>query len=89
LDNNVWLAWQFDRQDLGEGLVEAFRRSGAPYDCARFQLRGLDPDRRYSIADLDRQTTAEYSGRELIEKGFQIQLGNRPASALLVYKLLK
>jgi alpha-galactosidase len=89
LDNNVWLAWQFDRQDLAEGMIEAFRRSGAPYDCARFQLKGLDPDRRYSVTDLDRQTTAEYPGRELMEKGLQIQLVDRPASALLVYKPLK
>lgn len=86
LDKNVWLAWQFDRPDLGEGMVEAFRRSGSPYDCARFQLKGLEPDQRYSVTDVDRKTTVEFSGRELADKGLLVRLEDRPASAILVYK---
>jgi alpha-galactosidase len=26
LENDVWMVWQFDRPDLGEGVVQAFRR---------------------------------------------------------------
>jgi alpha-galactosidase len=89
LDKNVWLAWQFDRPDLGEGMVEAFRRSLTPYDSARFQLQGLEPDARYAVTDLDRATTIELTGFELMDHGLHVGLDNRPASAILVYKRIK
>ena len=36
LDDTAWMAWQFDRPDLGEGVVQAFRRAGSYYESARF-----------------------------------------------------
>ena len=45
LDAAVWIAWQFDRPDLGEGMVQAFRRGESVYEAARFRLRGLEPTR--------------------------------------------
>ena len=42
LDNTVWMAWQFDRPELGEGMVQVFRRAESPYESARFRLRGLE-----------------------------------------------
>ncbi len=38
-----FIAWQFHRPDLGEGLVQAFRRDQCIYEAARFKLVGLDP----------------------------------------------
>lgn len=87
LDKNVWLAWEFDRPDLGEGMVEAFRRSMTPYESARFQLKGLQPQARYTVTDLDRDTTIELRGRELMDTGLAVHLDKRPASAILVYRL--
>ena len=42
---DVWMAYQLDRPDLGEGLVVALRRPESPYESARFPLRGLEPRR--------------------------------------------
>ena len=46
LDNSVWMAWQFDRPDLGEGMVQVFRRAEGFYESAHFPLRGLDLEAR-------------------------------------------
>ena len=46
LENNVWMAWQFDRPEAGEGVVQAFRRAENGDESATFRLRGLDAGRR-------------------------------------------
>ena len=36
LDNAVWMAWQFDRPEIGEGVVQVFCRADSPYESATF-----------------------------------------------------
>ena len=55
LANDVWLAWQYDRPETGEGVVQAFRRPDSNFEAGRFKLRGLDPVARYVVTDLDRR----------------------------------
>ena len=38
-DDHTWLAWQFDRPEQGEGMVQVFRRHNSFYESARFKLR--------------------------------------------------
>jgi alpha-galactosidase len=84
----VWMAWQFDRPDLGTGLVQAFRRAACFYDAARLPLRGLNPEARYTVTDLDKPGAAvEMTGRELMETGLRVNLPKRPAAALFKYAL--
>ena len=85
LANDVWAAMQFDRPEVGEGFVEVFRRSHSAYETARFKLQGLDPDVRYTVSNLDASDSLEFSGRDLMDKGIDIQLEHAPDSALLVY----
>ena len=35
-DDKQWLAWQFDRPDLGEGLIQVFRRGKSPDETGDF-----------------------------------------------------
>ena len=37
LAEDVWLAWQFDRPDLGEGMVQVFRRQANPCCAAAWR----------------------------------------------------
>ena len=53
LKNDVWMAWQFDRPDLGEGFFQAFRRGDCPEESITLKLRGLDPNATYTVTDLD------------------------------------
>jgi len=86
LDNDDWIAWQFDRPDLGEGMVQVFRRSDSIYEAVRFKLRGLDPDARYRITNLDAPDPIEMTGREMMTKGVRIDTTEQPAAMVLTYK---
>ena len=86
LASDVWMAWQFDSPELGEGVVQAFRRAESPYEAARFKLGGLDPDARYTVTDLDTRSTTEATGRQLVERGLPVTIQERPGSALITYR---
>ena len=47
--DDVWVAWQCDRPDLGRGLVQAFRRSRAEQQTLELRLRNLNPAVSYSV----------------------------------------
>jgi alpha-galactosidase len=83
---DVWLAWQFDRPDLGEGMVQAFRRSNSSYESARFKLRGLDPEARYGVGDVDAPGAQGMTGRELMEHGLMVNVKDQPGAAIILYK---
>ncbi len=98
LAKDVWAAWQYDRPETGEGLVQAFRREESPYEMARFKLRGLEPDARYEITDLEtpggravpanRLPLPAQTGRDLMERGLPITLSAPRSAALLTYRRL-
>ena len=83
LDPDAWIAWQFYRDDLGEGLVQAFRRPQAKSESVIVQLSGLDPDKQYEIEDFDGGKDIR-PGRELAA-GMTITL--KTASAAALYRL--
>ena len=88
LDHDVWMAWQFDLPERGEGMVQAFRRERSAYEIARFTLRGLEADARYVVTNLDAPEPRELTGRELMETGVRVELAERPSSAVIAYKRL-
>jgi alpha-galactosidase len=85
-EDNVWCAWQFDRPDLGGGVVQAFRRPKSPFGTAQFKLQGLEPTTRYEVTNLDEPGTVEMTGRELMEGGLPVALKNAPQAAVIVYQ---
>jgi alpha-galactosidase len=85
-DNNVWIAWQFDCPERGEGAVQAFRRGQCPTETARLALRGLEPDARYTITNLDDPTPIRMTGRDLATGGLPVTIKARPGAAVIVYK---
>ncbi|MEN6428274.1 MAG: alpha-galactosidase [Phycisphaerales bacterium] len=85
-DNTVWMAWQFDRPETGEGFVQAFRRHESDYESARLRLWGLDTDASYLVTNLDTGEEQLRAGRELIETGLRITLADRPDTAILTYR---
>ena len=89
LEPSAWIAWQFDRSDLGEGMVQAFRRAWSFYESARFKLRGLNPEAKYEVNDLEHPAPATMTGRELMETGVLVALKEQPGAAVIVYKQVK
>jgi alpha-galactosidase len=85
--SDTWMAWQFDRPDLGEGMVQAFRREHSPFVSARFKLRGLDAEATYRVTDLDQPDSAiSTSGRALQERGLTIAMSQTPQAVVVTYK---
>jgi len=85
-DARTWIAWQFDKPETGEGMVEAFRRDKSFYVSASLCLRGIEPAVRYTVTDLDANTSAQHSGKDLMESGLNITIPEKPGSALIIYK---
>ncbi|MBN2022871.1 MAG: alpha-galactosidase [Pirellulales bacterium] len=86
---DAWIAWQFDRPEEGDGLVQAFRRPECVYESARLQLRGLDPDATYDVQNLDERGVTKMTGKELAEPGLLVVMKNRPEAVLIVYKRVR
>ena len=86
MDQSIWTAWQFDRPDLGEGMIQAFRRPDSIYESIRVRPRGLEPDAVYEIANLDRNGSEKKSGRDLMEAGLVVEIASQPGSAVVTYK---
>jgi len=87
LDTTSWIAWQFHRTDLNEGVVQAFRRPEAETETLTVRLRGLDQNQRYEVENLDGGKEV-HTGAELM-RGLAITLREKPAAAVLVLKAIK
>ena len=86
LSQDSWIAWQFHRPEAGRGMVQAFRRSESHFFGGQFKLRGLAPDAKYEIQDLDSKAKNTMTGQQLMESGLQISIDQRPGAALVVYR---
>jgi alpha-galactosidase len=86
LERTLWIGWQFNRPDLGEGVVQVFRRDQSIYESARLRLQGLDANARYQVTNLDAPEPKEMTGGELMEKGLLVMLPDQPGSAVVTYK---
>ncbi len=84
--NNSWMAWQFHRDDLSEGLVQAFRRQDCPDKSAEFRLHGLDALAEYIITDRDTNRSLRRSGRALMERGLTFHLPQKRSAAIVTYR---
>ena len=87
--DTVWMAWQFNRVDLGEGLLQAFRRTGSDIDTHIFRLRGLDAQATYQVEDLDGENTAKISGVTLMKRGLEVRVNGRPGAAAITYRQIQ
>jgi alpha-galactosidase len=87
--NDAWMAWQFDRPEVGEGVVQAFRRPACQQVSLKLRLKGLDPEAIYEVKDADKQQPVSMTGKELMSNGLNATLPNRPAAALILYRKTK
>ncbi|MCL5073034.1 MAG: alpha-galactosidase [Actinobacteria bacterium] len=89
LSKDCWIAWQFDREDLGKGAVYAFRRSNLAKNKIKLFLKGIREELRYEIKFVDTDTTRIFIGKELAERGLEVNENKAPVSVLITYKLIE
>jgi alpha-galactosidase len=83
------MAWQFDRPEAGEGVVQVFRRHNSFYESARLRLFGLDEPADYLVSNLDTGEQEHRSGRELLADGLPVTIAAKPGVVLLTYQKQK
>lgn len=83
----MWTLMQFDRPDLGRGVLEAFRGKQSAYRSAEVRLRGLEPDAEYFMEDAVGSFQAfSATGRQLMEQGITVTLPEARSSNLIFYR---
>lgn len=87
--NDVWMAWQFDKPETGEGMIQAFRRPRSSVVSMQFKLRGLKSKARYLLTDFDSAEPRVVSGSELINDGLIVTLPKRRQAALIKYRRIE
>ena len=87
---DVWMAWQFNNHEKGDGVIEAFRRPGSEQEVMNLKLRGLNPEGKYRFSVIDGPTldTSELTGRQLMSIGLPVRLRVRPEVAVIKYERL-
>ncbi len=86
LETTSWMGWQFDRPDLGTGMVQVFRRSDSIYKSADLRLYGLDPGARYRVRNLDFPGADVLTGQRLMDTGLPVVLNDRPSAVVIAYE---
>ena len=86
LSEEVWMAWQFDRPELGGGVVQAFRRAACPLTAATFRLSGLEPTASYDVIDVDGGPIRTFTGARLMDEGLPIAIDNTSAAKVVRYE---
>ena len=88
-DDSAWVAWQFDRPEKGDGMVQAFRRPESPIEEVRFRLRGLDAEAQYTVSNLDMPNEIQISGQDLKVAGLPVLIKDRPGAVIITYRQVK
>jgi alpha-galactosidase len=82
LADNVWIGWQFDRPDTGDGCVQMFRRTNSVVSTYNIKLHGLDPAKYYAVRDFDKGDLGWFSAGQLMTNGLTLTLAPRQSSIL-------
>jgi hypothetical protein len=83
-----WMAVQFHRPDLGEGMILLFRHAESPYRTVEVALRGLKAERNYALNFDNSGETQRLRGADLMSH-FLLSLDARPGSELITYREIK
>ncbi len=91
LSEKQWMAWQYDVPEKGFGMVQAFRRKQCEgMTAVRFRLRGLDPEATYRVTRIEEDaTSAQLIGKDLLERGLLIEIGQQPGAAVVRYEIAR
>jgi len=89
LDTGDWIAWQFDRPEMGGGLVQAFRREKNTEPARALRLHGLAPSATYELTDLDKGASQRMTGKDLASRGVTVAIPGQPGAALILYRKVR
>ncbi|MCX6226600.1 MAG: alpha-galactosidase [Bacteroidia bacterium] len=83
--DDAWMAYQFNRQKLNDGVILAFRRQNCTTESITIKPGGLDEKSNYELFYEDTDKKIQMTGAELM-KGIDIAIPESPGSLLISYK---
>ena len=86
LKPDQWIAWQFNRPEPGDGMVQVFRREQCSDSSLVCRLHGLEPAATYELTNFDVAGATVVSGKDLMEKGLTVEIKDQPGAAVIVYR---
>jgi alpha-galactosidase len=87
LEDDAWMAVQFNRPAVGTGTVLVFRRPQARAATMRFGLQGLMASGSYRVVNLDVEGALVATGQSLSGSGLEVHLPLAPSAAIFQYTL--
>lgn len=84
-DPKSWMASQYHRPDLQEGIILAFRRAESPYRSIEIALRGLEKNAQYIFNYTTTGQDAIMNGEDLMTN-FIITIPEKHGSELIIYR---
>jgi len=83
--DSIWLSYQQNRPDHGDGIILAFRRPACDVESITVKPKGLEINANYSVLFEDTGIKMIKTGAELM-KGLLLQNKEKPGSLLIIYK---
>lgn len=83
---DVWCAWQYNRPEENDGILQVFRRAKAPYIKGSYKLNGVKSNKNYVFIDADTNEEKIISGEQLVSAGFEVEIPESRTAKLYFYK---
>lgn len=80
-----WMASQYHRSDLDEGMILVFRHPASPYPAAAVSLHGLNPQATYELKYDGTGRIQRIKGADLMTE-LRLELPEKHKSDLIVYR---
>ncbi len=84
-EREKWTAWEYFDKDTDSGVIQAFRLPDCAEDTYKVYVKGVDPDKYYTVSDIDGgNVVKKIKGSALANIGLPLFAEN-PRTALIVY----
>ena len=83
--SDTWCAWQLDRPEKGDGIVQVFRRENSPHASASLPFFAVDKGANYIFTDADGGEFT-FRGADLAERGLDIKIDEKRKAKLYFYR---
>ena len=80
-----WCATEWFIPEMGEGMIQIFKREFSPYNVASFDLKGIDSAKTYVFEDID-GGSFEIGGKELCERGLSLAIEEKRVAKIFLFK---
>ena len=83
-DEANWTVYEYFDAEKNSGAVQAFRPSACRQSVCKVQVKGLDPDKHYTVRDIDGVNSVNRVKGSALMRGLPLYAAN-PRTAITVY----